>query len=352
MAANPSLAEIAQREVYGSRFRFVQAGSLVTDIKPLPYLIKSIIEADVLASLVAPPETGKSFIALHWAVCVALGLEWMGHRTKQGAVLYLAGEGHAGMSMRLRGLELSLGVSLADAPLYVSNKAVPLNAMEGAAAVLEAIEEVPETPALIVIDTLARNFAGDENSTKDMGAFIAAVDELRQGASALIVHHTGWGSAERGRGSSALFGAVDREWIARNEAGVIVLHCGKAKDYRKAADIGLRLESVSLGVFDEDGDEMTTAVLRPADLPDTRANGLGGNQAKAMKALRILYKDARARLSKQGRNPDEALISLDAWRLAADMQRNRFGEAKTALRDRGLIELPDKLHARIASEAA
>ena len=72
-------------------------------------------------------------------------------------------------------------------------------------------------PELIVIDTLARSMgAADENSTKDMGAMIRAVDDVRDAydCTVLAVHHTGHSSAakDRARGSSALLGAVDAEF--------------------------------------------------------------------------------------------------------------------------------------------
>ncbi len=78
------------------------------------------------------------------------------------------------------------------------------------------VEEHGE-PELIVIDTLARSMgASDENSTKDMGAMIRAVDFCRDAydCTVLAVHHTGHSSAakDRARGSSALLGAVDAEF--------------------------------------------------------------------------------------------------------------------------------------------
>jgi hypothetical protein len=59
--------------------------------------------------------------------------------------------------------------------------------------------------------------SGDENSTRDMGRVVAALDSLVEayGVAILLVHHTGKpreaerAGGERLRGSSALFGAVD-----------------------------------------------------------------------------------------------------------------------------------------------
>ena len=57
---------------------------------------------DSQAILVAPPGEGKSFVALSFALCVAAGREWLGHKVKQGRVVYVAAEGGRGMHKRVR----------------------------------------------------------------------------------------------------------------------------------------------------------------------------------------------------------------------------------------------------------
>jgi len=347
MAAN--LKAIAPAATYPNRLTFTRASELVRVVKPVRYAIKHVLERDAVGTLIAAPGTAKTFLAVDWACCIATGTPWQGHKVEQGAVLYVAGEGHNGISKRLAGWQKAHKVSLQNAHLYVSDRAVPLNANEGYNALRAAIAEVAETPALIIVDTLARNFVGDENSSKDMGAFIAAVDDLRRPmqATVLIVHHSGWGAAERGRGSSALFGGVDREWLAKRDGDVIVLTCLKAKDAELPPPIGLRLESVPLDVFDEDGDEETTAVLRAATLRESKPKGLGANQIKAMTALRKLYAD---NLSTQSSDPDKVLVSMDGWRVAAGLNRQRFAEVCKALEERGQVVI-ERPHVRIAHGA-
>ena len=70
------------------------------------------------------------------------------------------------------------------------------------------LDSLPERPRLLVDDTMARSMVGgDENSAKDVGEFIAAIDstpaDLR-----LVVHHSGYEGTHE-RGSSALQGAAD-----------------------------------------------------------------------------------------------------------------------------------------------
>lgn len=73
----------------------------------------------------------------------------------------------------------------------------------------------------VFLDTFARAFAGDENSSRDVGRAMAGVGKLRTcGASVVLVHHTRKVSSHAGqdifdvsmalRGSSAIDGAMDQ----------------------------------------------------------------------------------------------------------------------------------------------
>src|SRR6185503_12980305 len=72
--------------------------------------------------------------------------------------------------------------------------------------------EAGKPVGLIVVDTLARAIAGDdENSAQDMAAFIGRVSSIARetGAAVLVVHHPGKDDARGMRGSTALFAACD-----------------------------------------------------------------------------------------------------------------------------------------------
>ena len=103
---------------------------------------------------------------------------------------------------------------------------------------------------MIVVDTLARNFgAGDENSTQEMGAFIAAMDDMRAnwpGAVVLIVHHSGHGEKQRARGAMALKGALDFEYRLEKEDAALTLANTKMKDAEPPAEMFFSLDGVDL----------------------------------------------------------------------------------------------------------
>ena len=171
---------------------------------------------DAFAVLYGQFRSYKSFIALDWALCLATGTPWCGHAVKQRDILYIAGEGVAGLKLRMAAWLQHHGI---DGPIP-GFRVIPLavNLMDGKEAerlILTVTEEYKTdgfTPKLVIVDTLHRSMpGGDENSAKDMGVVIrnTALIQRQIESALLVVHHAGK-DAERGlRGSSGLPGATD-----------------------------------------------------------------------------------------------------------------------------------------------
>ena len=62
--------------------------------------------------------------------------------------------------------------------------------------------------------------SGDENSQRDMNAFIAGLDQIKREfeCSILIIHHTGYSNTERERGSSVLRAGVDTSMMLKRSS--------------------------------------------------------------------------------------------------------------------------------------
>jgi hypothetical protein len=215
---------------------------------------------------------GKSFVACSLAASVATGRPWLGHRVAEGAVVYVAGEGGAlGVARRLDAAVTALRCCDPEdgpIPLWIATTGVDLVA--GPTELMVLLGSV--APGLVIIDTLARCFAGDENSQQDMSRFVYSLDMLRDvyGCSVLVVHHankTEKQGAGRVRGSSVLYGAVDVSLQlvldARAEARLVA---DKLRDRDVTAPVAeLRFESVPVwGERDDLGDVRTTRVVRPS----------------------------------------------------------------------------------------
>lgn len=353
-------------------FGLVHIGDLLSDIRPTDWLIHGFFESDSMSLLFGDPAAGKSFVAIDLAACIATGKDWHGHKTKQGAVIYIAGEGMNGISKRFAAWSKHNETDLQSAPLFISNRAAQLSdeglAKHAADVVSSICSERDITPALIVIDTLARNFgAADENSTRDMNAFISNVDSLLRipyNACVLIVHHAGHGDKNRGRGSSALKGALDAEYsvVKHNRTSpiegdiqTISLHSTKMKDAPPPQPKAFDLVAVQIGTCSGTNQDICSAALSVSDYDplkqqDITAGIKGASNKTALDCLTDLYTEHIAKLMKQGYPPADARVTIDSWRdrfkgsaeclgKSDDAIRKAFNRAKKSLSDKLIVSL-------------
>lgn len=345
-----ALAELLERtERPGTRRALLVPASDLTRLPArIDWLIRDYIEREALALLFGDPGTAKSFMALSWAVAIATGTAWHGHKVAKGPAVYVAGEGHAGLARRLKALEVRHGLNLADAPLYISRRAVPMLDDAAVDALIAELDSLPAPPVFITLDTVARSLAGgEENSAADVGAFIGACDRLRARyrSAVLLVHHAGHGDKSRARGSSALRAAVDTEMgLSRlqDAPDVLCLSCTKMKDAEPFLPRYFELERVPLPWADDEGNPLDSAVLvasdyRPAEEP-VRARGK--HQTQALAVLRQQLTEYRERLESAGYPPEQARVSMADWREAlrqAGMDRRRIHQAIESLVQNGLV---------------
>jgi hypothetical protein len=86
---------------------------------------------------------------------------------------------------------------------------------------------------MMAIDTLAKNFSGDENTSKDMCRFVNNCVALRKsiGGTVMIVHHSGKDATKGARGSVSLLQGVEAQVEASGSVGRgTTLRCEKQKD--------------------------------------------------------------------------------------------------------------------------
>ncbi|RWR44976.1 hypothetical protein EOW65_17685 [Sinirhodobacter ferrireducens] len=241
----------AQKAVAPKTFNLVAVGDL--EYRPPVFLAEGLIETETLGLLFGDPGCGKSFLAADLSLSVATGEPFHGRAVKQGTVIYIAGEGHNGLARRFNAWAQHHGRSLKGVPMFKSERAAQFLDGASAQSVTNAVRSLAAKvgePALIVVDTLARNFGGgDENSTQEMGQFIAAMDDLRSNwpeCVLLIVHHSGHAEKQRARGAMALKGALDFEYRLEKEGDALTLTNTKMKDAEPPVDQVFALETVDL----------------------------------------------------------------------------------------------------------
>ncbi|RSV17503.1 hypothetical protein CA235_02435 [Sphingomonas sp. ABOLF] len=306
---------------------FVRVADMMA--QPPVFLIESYMEEDAFACLFGDPASGKSLVAIDMSASVATGHPFHGRPVAAGPVFYIAGEGKNGLRRRFAAWEAQHGISLADAPLFVSVAAVQfLDAPSAvlAAAAIDTLAAAHGTPRLIVIDTLARNFGpGDENSTADMNAFVAALDTLRgryAGSSLLLVHHSGHGDKGRGRGSSVLRAALDCEYLVEKKGSAVHLSNSKMKDTQPPPTMAFDLVEAADSV-----------ALEHTGTPAGTVTKMAAGETLALQALQAAMVDGVAddttwREAFRARRPDDA---------KPDTTRRAFNRAKDKLIAAGMV---------------
>jgi hypothetical protein len=245
-------------------FKLVPIGVITGKPYQNQWLIKGYIEKNNIGMIFGAPASAKSFIAMDMAFCTGAGINWNGNKTEQGNVVYLAGEGHNGIGKRFKALEEKYGIKASN--VYISDIPASLIDSSNAIDVANAILGICKDASLIIIDTLHRNLgSGDENSAKDMATFISNLDGALKltGATILIIHHSGHGSTDRGRGSSSLKGALDVEYHVEKKGDLVTMLCTKMKEYEKPDPTSFNLVSQPVaGWFDSDGEPIESAILQ------------------------------------------------------------------------------------------
>lgn len=232
------------------------------------WVVKHFIERNTLNMVYGDPKSGKSFIVYDMALHVAHGRPWRGRKVTQGAVFVLCGEGQGGISRRLKAWDHYHQYE-PTAPFFVSDGAKLLGRPNEAESVATEVDrmaaEYNVDPIMVIIDTLARNFDGDENSSEDASRFITEVDKYlksKRKCAVIVVHHSGNADKGRGRGSSAFVGALDACFNVVSQKTDTGLDMKFTTDYLKdgASPETLHFDCVEVEVDRDDDKEPVTSL--------------------------------------------------------------------------------------------
>ncbi|WP_168926841.1 helicase RepA family protein [Nitrincola schmidtii] len=321
--------------------------------KPQRWLIKGVLPENSLAAIYGASGSFKSFLAISMSAHIATGKTWDGRKTAKGVVLYVVGEGGVGVPQRIKAWALKHNDDTDPKLLFrIDHPVFPADPAQVAmlkATCEQLARETGEPIKLIVFDTLARCYGGaDENSAKDMGAFIRGCDDVKAhtGATVLLIHHSGKNEEAGARGSSALRGALDAELLVKREQGTKALNvlCTKQKDSEPFQEVAFDLQPRQV-LIDEDGDPVYSLILMDEsrtpspERPDGKA--LSSNQQS-------IYQAVRSRMARQ--EPTSKEVIRDDFK-AQGLDIKNFSRTLTQLLERGvLVEIDGKLLTNIKSE--
>lgn len=247
----------------------------------MSWLIKGWIPDNSIGMVHGPSSSGKTTIVMDMILsAISPKGEWKGNIIRNPlSVVYLCGEGLNGVKARIRAWS-AYNLTEVFNNFVVYPLPVDLDSQAGVHIIREQLGTLTWKPDLIVIDTVNRYMSGDENSAQDTRVFLNCVDALRRefSCSGLYIHHTGNNEEAQGRarGSSAWRGALDYEISVGfvDEAKIQrVVRQVKMKDAELKEPMYGHLESVVLpGVYDDDGEPVTSVVFEQDEEPESVAD--------------------------------------------------------------------------------
>ncbi len=287
------------------------AADLLTEAeRPTDFVIDRLAEAgDVILLKGAEKVTQKTWLAVHLAISIVTGREWLGFavaKCKPRRVLFISTETRARVLVRriiaacgdaIDPAVIAKYVVIVDEPVTFIPAAERTRAADKAAARLQlaalsihdrdrrervrdsadAAAEFAErnlganvslldalatsdTWGLVIVDTLRQCLAGDENSSDDARRFIAAAREIARAAGCpmLVIHHTGKGGdaseARSSRGSTEITAGPDVV-ISLDASGAHPTAHFLSRNHESPPPTGYRITS--------DGEDVRLDVLPP-----------------------------------------------------------------------------------------
>jgi len=368
---NPQPSEAAAKEVAQKpsplviqKPWIVSAQYLMDIYNPTKWLIKKWIPENSQCMMFGASGKGKSFVALDMAASIACYdlPDWYGLKLKHGGVLYLCGEGNNGLIKRLIGWKQFKGVNNSNLNLYITQFPKIINAEGAVKAIAEEINNAKiENLKLIVVDTLNKHFAGNENDAGDAGGFFNALLTIQNifNCSSLVVHHSGLAkeAVGRARGSSAIKGTLDMEFeVTSSGEGAdfhIILAQSKNKDNAPEDPLIFRRVGIPLlNMLDEDSEQEYTAALeldmefKDIEAGETKTEATEGKsygiKARAKRALTSYVKAAQS----EGVFTDDGKtfygVRREAWRIESyKLTKAETTDARNKEFNRGIADLID-----------
>lgn len=323
-----TLASLAQIQTLKNQEYVIVNASLELPIK-ISWTIKNYIENRTFTLLVGPTATGKSALAIDMSLCIASGIDWFGNPVEPGAVVYICGEGYTGITRRIKAwFNYHCIDEENNKNFFISKRSAGFLDQKTTQNVIRTIDDIAKTKkiALIVIDTLSRNYGpGEENSNDDMAKFVEVLDGIKDKyqCAMLVLHHTGHADKTRGRGASALKAAADHEYVIEpidDDDRIFRLYNTKMKESDRPKELIIKLQLHDLPWCNEDGSPIRSIVPVETDLDSVDISG--PDTAKLGKTQKIILDtvaELKAKFAENiGDDSRKPMVSVDDLRDALD----------------------------------
>jgi hypothetical protein len=214
------------------------------------YLVEGLLQRQFFYSITGKTGAGKTAIALLFCALVGLGRVLDDRQFEKGRVLYLAGENPVDVQQRWIAMSQQMDFSPDEVDVHFIPGVFRISAMQ--AAIAAEVEKLGGV-ALVVIDTTAAYFEGDEeNSNTQTGNYARMQRSLIKtlpGAPAIIaLCHPVKNAADDNllpRGGGAYLNEVDGNLTVMQDDGVVHLHWQGKFRGPDFAPLSFRLRSVT-----------------------------------------------------------------------------------------------------------
>lgn len=323
--ATETLAQRWDGKAGTTRLQFTPAELCALPIPETKFVVPGRVPKGGLGALIGMWGDAKSLLTAQGGLCFNRGLNFWGQpATDVGNVLYLGHDMPQSMHQE-RFLELCKGLQI-DPPgreFILDISGLDIRAKDGAVTLRHMVEG--EGAALLVVDSFAAYFVGDENNAAEMSAFTERLREIGQltDCTTLILHHPtkqeGGDLSTRARGSGAFMANIDAcYWIVGKgpiTARERTLQTVKFRQANPLPPQAITLVNPPHGglvvAFGEQREPVTSALLwetvaaefmrqlQHADTgmtreqleADTRAAGMQFGRSTATKAMQVLEQD-------------------------------------------------------------
>ena len=342
------------------------------EIRAPEYVVDDWLVAREVSFIGGAPQSGKTFLATHVALCIATGRDVLGRKVAPGLVIYQSGEGGTGFLDQRIPAWLQYHNVGDDAPFEVLPHRVDLfNPENDTKALIETIKsiasEYPGVPLRAVfIDTFAKAMrGGDEIKGVDVGKVLENMDAIAHatGAHVCVIHHIPMGGGKL-RGHTSLSGDVDSVVMVEcdEDTKVRTIKADKIKDGPSNWELRFELLQQVIG-HRPDGKEITSCVCvgvgQKAEAKNMMAKGGFNPSPQEQKIFRAFLNAMKA----HGVAPPstsaipasvQAVITMKQWRdefIAIDLDPSEESEKerrrmKTAF-NRGIYSLTEKMAIKV-----
>jgi len=336
VAATPSL------DGFGGQIKktlLQSSAEFVAGFVPPDYLIDGLMQKRYVYSLTAPTGAGKTCIALHIAMCVALGIKLAGMDVEKGRVLFFAGENPDDVRSRWIKLCEEMGQNPDDIDIVFMPGTPPISNPE-IRQQINAEAKRYGSFSLLIVDTSAAYFQGDdENSNKQLGdhaRMMRSFTDLPGGPSVLVTCHPTKNpdmSNLLPRGGGAFLAEVDGNLVAIKQPGSMIVELNTHGKFRgpEFSPISFKIvPGTSNKLVDTKGRLIWTVTAMP--ITEMERDGIDNSARAKHDALLVMMKN------RPGLSLSEYAEALNWRNSKGDLNKRLVQTAMTAMTKDKLVE--------------